>query len=63
MFNPVTTALLIVPIGKIPVKAGDNAATVPDTGENTLFGVVDSYSCAQIVTVVPINDNATVVLK
>ena len=46
-----------------PVKAGANVTTAPGIAVNALFGVVDWYSVAVIVTVEPTRLKAAVILK
>ncbi|MDF2567912.1 MAG: mucin 17-like protein, partial [Oscillospiraceae bacterium] len=61
--SPVVSPLLIVPIATTPVSGGANVTIAPGIGANVLSGVVELYSCAVRVTVVPTRANATVVLK
>ena len=63
MLSPVSKPFEVVPMASAPVKAGASVTAVPAIGVNVLSGVVDSYSCAVMVTVVPTNAKATVVLK
>ncbi len=63
MFRPVVIPLEMEPMPTRPVNVGDRTTSAPGTGKNTLFGALDAYSCAVSVTVVPIKDRATVVLK
>lgn len=61
--NPVRVPLLIAPTATTPVRAGAKVTAVPATGEKMLSGVVELYSCAVIVRVVPVRVNGAVVLK
>ncbi|KXZ23599.1 hypothetical protein AXI59_08405 [Bacillus nakamurai] len=63
IFNPVVIPLLMVPIDNIPVRGGDKVTAAPGMGVNVLFGTVELYNCAVIVTVEPTSDKAAVVLK
>ena len=63
MLSPVRAPFNIVPRARAPVSDGVRLMSVPAIGENTLFGSVDWYICALIVTEDPTRDIATVVLK
>ena len=62
MTSPVSIPELMVPMGAIPVRAGARVTTAPGIGKKVLSGVVDSYSWAVSVNVVPTRPSATVVL-
>ena len=61
--KPVVKPFEIVPRESIPVNAGARVTIAPATLANELFGVGEDHNCAVIVTVVPTNARATVVLK
>lgn len=63
IFSPVVIPLLILPIEISPVNAGARVTIAPGIGEKILFGVVDWYICAWMVTVLPTSVSASVVLK
>lgn len=63
MLSPVRAPFNIVPRDSAPVSDGVRLSNVPAIGENTLFGSVDWYICALIVTEDPTKDIAAVVLK
>ena len=63
ILSPEREPLSNVPTDIAPVRAGVRLISVPATGENTLFGVADWYICAFTVTVEPIRESASVVLK
>ncbi|AFZ89769.1 hypothetical protein B938_03695 [Bacillus velezensis AS43.3] len=53
----------MLPIDNMPVRGGAKVTDAPGIGVNVLFGTVELYNCAVIVTVEPTSDNAAVVLK
>lgn len=63
ILSPVREPFNNVPTDIAPESDGVRLISVPEIGENTLFGVVDWYICAFTVTVEPIKESATVVLK
>ena len=63
MFSPVVIPLLMLPIDNTSVRGGAKVTDAPGIGVNVLFGTVELYNCAVIVTVEPTSDNAAVVLK
>ena len=63
IFRPIVRPLEIVPMPTRPDSVGERVTIAPGTGKKTLSGVEDAYSCAVSVTVVPIRERPTVVLK
>ncbi len=63
IFRPVVRPLEMEPMPTMPDSKGERVTIAPGIGKKTLSGVVDAYSCAVSVTVVPIRERATVVLK
>jgi hypothetical protein len=63
IFRPVVMLLEMEPMPIRPVSVGERMTTAPGMGKKTLFGAEDAYNCAVSVTVVPIRERATVVLK
>ena len=63
MLNPVVVQELSVPAASIPVSAGASVQTAPATAVSVLSPLLETYSCAVIVPVVPISDLAVAVLK
>lgn len=63
MLRPVVNPLEIVPIATMPVRGGAKVTTAPGTAVKVLFGAVEAYNWAVIVTVEPTSACAAVVLK
>lgn len=63
ILSPVVVPDESEPIAKTPVSAGASVTTAPGTAVKALFGVAELYRVACMVTVDPIRDSASVVLK
>lgn len=61
--SPVVIALIVVPFRTVPVRDGLNITVAPGIKVKVLFGVLELYNCAVMVTVVPVRVTGPEVLK